>query len=195
MRIPPGFAQVNYIFAGVAVPTGAECTMGIDVTENGLTPDALAEALFDAWGTADMPGLQTTEVALREVRVKYGPNEFGPTGTDTGSFPGETAAPTCPPNTSVLIRKSTAFGGKAGTGRLYIPCVAESFVDGTGALIGGYTTSRQTPVNAWLASFTTLDAPAVLLHDVGSPLYPTPSPITALTIQPRVATQRRRLRR
>lgn len=194
MEIPVGFGQVNFHFTGSAVPSGAQMTLGIDIAAIAVAPSALATMVAANWATADIPGLQSNTISCTEVSVKYGPTETGPSGTTATVMPGESAQPAVPPNTSLLVQKVTAFGGRAGKGRWYLPGIPEVHVDQSGVLSSGYLTTVNTAFDAFLTAMEADDIGCVVLHGAGSPLS-LPSPILSFEPQTVVATQRRRLRR
>lgn len=194
MIIPTGYAQANYFFTGVALPTGAQITMGYDIGEFAGTASDAAETLANLWASEDMDNFQVNGCALTKVLVKFGPNSTGPSGEYPTTVTGFEDHESVPPNTSALVRKITDSGGHAGRGRFYIPCIRENLVAESGALDTGWLAARQPNLDDWLAGQIAADLPPVVLHGEDSPLT-IPSPINALVLDSRVATQRRRLRR
>lgn len=192
--IPSGYAQANLVFGGNAVPTGAEVVIGLDVTQSGATPSAVAAAVAGAWDTANVMDNFTTAIELREVRVKFGPDATGPSGIWTGAITGTFGENALPPNTSILARKVTAAGGRAGRGRMYLPGFREDQVGPTGQISGATASDIADTLDAWQAALIVLDLVPVVLHGANSPLS-TPTPIIGWEVDTVVATQRRRLRR
>lgn len=194
MIIPTGYAQANFRFTGDALPTGAEITMGYDVTGFIGGPDDAAEGLALNWTSSEMFNFQCDSVALTSVLVKFGPIATGPSAiyptTVTGFESGQSVAP----NTSVLVRKTTALGGRAGRGRLFLPGIPEAKITESGAVDASWATSRQNDLNQWLLDDIADDLVPVVLHSAGSPIT-APTPITVLLLDSIAATQRRRLRR
>lgn len=137
-------------------------------------------------------------------------------GTDTDPFrfegsgvaAGSQGTP-CPPNVSVLSKKQSALAGRRGRGRNYIPGIAEADVDAAGYIGEG-------PIADWVLIWNNIatfinDIPVgagglaepAIIHgllrdpDTGDPIPGTaiaPTPIVFMTVEQRVATQRRRLR-
>lgn len=195
MEIPATYGQANFIFTGADLPTGAEITLGFDHSGSGLTTPVLAaEAIFDAWVAAGMNATYANTVSLVRVDVKFGPNNVGPSGSDSGLSTGQAGGGADSPNTALLVRKNTAFGGRAGRGRFYIPGVPQSYINGDGTLLSTPRANCQTALDAFESELNTRLLPPVLLHAAGSPIN-SPTPITSFTVDGRVATQRRRLRR
>jgi hypothetical protein len=193
MTIPVGFAQANWFFTGQAAPTGAQCTMGIDITGEPDAPNLLAENLWDSWRDTILTQ-QTSSLNLVQTTVKYGPDATGETGIFSQSAPG-TAASTClAPNTSYLVQKTTSFGGRAGRGRMFVPGTIEAGVGPDGIVTVGTLAALQAQLDLFLAELIAEGHPPVVLHGDSSPLS-TPSPVTGLPASGTVATQRRRLRR
>ena len=193
VAIPTGFSQVNLKFTGVSVATGAEVTFGVD---NGtdLAPEAIAAIVIDALDVGGLVSLMVQDCDLTSVLVKNGPTATGPSAEVGATLTGEFAGDGTPPNTSVLARKNTAFGGRAGRGRMYWPGLPDTKVSGTGLLDGTWLSNWQDLMTAFLFSLTSGDIDMVVLHGAGSPLS-TPTPVTSIAVDSKVATQRRRLRR
>lgn len=104
---------------------------------------------------------------------------------------GANTGATAPPNTAWLIRKRTGSGGRRGRGRMFVPGIRETDVDQAGVITAAQVTGAQALATAFGNALTTNATPMVLLHSE-APF--TPELVTALTVDSRVATQRRRLR-
>jgi hypothetical protein len=193
MEIPVGYAQANFFFGGVGLPSGAECTLGIDVQTEGDTPNLLAENLWDSWRDHILPN-QSSDLNITGCTVKYGPQLTGPTGVFFQSAPGLLGSSAVPSNTAYLVSKTTAAGGRAGRGRMFVPGCQETEVSSSGTILLARQTAINTALETFRAELVSEGHPAVLLHGAGSPLF-VPNPITGLECQSTVATQRRRLRR
>jgi hypothetical protein len=193
MLIPVNYAQANFFFGGASLPLGAECTLGLDVATEGDTPNLLAENLWDSWRDFILPQ-QSSEVSLTGCTVKFGPTLTGPTGVFLQSAPGLLANQSVAPNTSYLITKSTAAGGRAGRGRMFVPGCQETEVTSGGVVAPARQSALNTALEAFRGELISEGHPAVLLHGEDSPLT-VPNPITGFDCQSLVATQRRRLRR
>lgn len=196
MIIPgPEFGQVNFKFIGIGAPTGAECTLGFELIDQpDFSPEAAATAFRDIFVATLLQGMSDF-VALSEVRVKYGPNATGPEGGITTSNQGTLAAQSATPNTTWLIRKGTAGGGRRARGRMYLPGIPENNVDSGGNIDATFRNAMQTQANEFLADCIAGGLAPMVLHAPGKSLVPAPTAITTLAVQPVVATQRRRLRR
>ena len=194
MEIPSGYAQANLKFTGSAAPTGAEITIGLDVSLYGTTPTDLAQDIAEGWNTAGIDALVVDGIALTQVLVKFGPQATGPSGLWTGNIGGTVSQDGSAPMVALLVHKVTALGGRAGRGRFYHPGLSEQVVDESGVV-------GDTTLGNWLTALDTfhgilvaVDAPPVVLHSDGSPIS-TPTPVTAFLPTEQVGTQRRRNRR
>lgn len=190
--IPVGFAQSNIRFAGVQYPNGAEVVMGHNVTVGGLTPQDVAD-LVRSNVQANLMDQMSQNTTFIGVLVKFGPVATGPSAFSAANTPGTLPGEGAAPNTSYLIRKNTAFGGRAGRGRMYLPGVTEPDCLLGGVLDTPRRDALELAMEDFRAQLATDAIPAELLHSVGSPLS-TPSSITSFAVDARVATQRRRLR-
>lgn len=193
MEIPTGFGQINWVFTGTALPTGAEVTCGVTTSDFVGTPTEAAQELYDLWATNIIP-VQISTVVLAECRVKYGPNDTGPTGVATGNAAGGIGSAGIQPATALLVSKTTSFGGRAGRGRLYMPGMSESDVQEDGGVDAAYLTAAQASFDALRTDMIAAGLEPRLLHSADSPLS-TPDLIDAFVVNATVATQRRRLRR
>ena len=194
MEIPTGYAQANLRFTGTGYPTGAEITLGLDVSTYASTPDDAALDVAQSWNTVGLDAMVPASVTLSEVAVKYGPTATGPTGIWTGTITGTRSGEQLQPGTAILVRKITALGGKAGRGRFFHPGAIEEDTTAAGLLTSTPLAAWQSAVSDWLTTLQAADLSPVVLHGAGSPLS-TPTPITSFQVDGKVATQRRRLRR
>jgi len=196
MEIPEGFAQVNLFFSGFNVPTGAQVTFGVRLDDPVLsTPSSVAGKVSNALTTANLKAAMSNQVGINKILVKFGPNATGPSAEMGQVYIGTVAGEPVPPNTSVLVRKSTAAGGRAGSGRFFWPGIPEANVNGDGALTTAAASAWQTGMTAFLTDLNARDVPMVLLHADSSGPIDEPLEVVALSVAPKVATQRRRLRR
>lgn len=194
MEIPTDYAQANFRYTGVAMPHGAEWTLGLDVALWAGTPNQLATALAADYVTTGFAANQFNGVTLSSISVKFGPTATGPTGLWNGSVTGASSSPGTAPMNSFLVHKVTAFGGRSGRGRLYMPGVDETQVSPAGVISPGTVTSLTADFEQFRTLLEARDLTCVLLHNAGAPLT-IPTPITGFVCDSQVATQRRRNRR
>jgi hypothetical protein len=191
VNIPTGYAQIS--FAGLVAADSEEVvmTLGVQLTSGLVT--GMAEAARAAWSDA-LDSVTSTDFTFAATYIKAGPNDTGPTQESTGAVEtGSVAVAMVPLNTALLVRKSTALGGRQGRGRMY--SCGQAMVDncgGAGLLDAGAVESCDAAFFALLGAIQGITGieEAVLLHSDAL----TPTPITALSPQARLATQRRRLR-
>lgn len=192
MPIPVDYAQTNLYFGGVALPQGAEVTMGWDISSYPSSPAQLAEDVFTSCSQNILDNV-VEGVTLTGCLAKFGPDATGPSALFSANSAGSIAGEGVPPQVSVLMRKHTSSGGRAGRGRSYWPGAQMGGIDESGTIDGVVLTAWQTACVAFINQVASELATAVVLHGAGSPLT-TPSPITSVTVDGTLATQRRRLR-
>lgn len=193
MTIPVDYAQTNWIFSGTGLPTGAQVTMGWNISAYGGDAADLAEDVHVAFASNVMVHLSDT-ISLIGTLAKFGPDATGPSALHSATTGGGDTSDSGYPGACALVSKSTSDGGRAGRGRMYLPGIPEAAIDPSGGLDSGKRSQLQTDVDAMIADLVLLDIGPVVLHQAGAPLT-TPSPIISLSVQGRVATQRRRNRR
>lgn len=198
LDIPVGFAQLAMVHRMVGDAEEMICTFGVRMSDQPFDSTSLTD-IGNLWNSTIMQQVHTT-VELVAVRSVEGPRPDGATQevAFVGKNGGISTGSTVPQNTGFLIRKITARGGRAHRGRMFIPGVPEASVGPTGIVDPTVLASLQTQATAFRTNLDALgeqvNAMAVL-HN--APLVgptPTPTDITALVADPRVATQRRRLR-
>ncbi|HKZ21565.1 MAG TPA: hypothetical protein VJQ57_15850 [Acidimicrobiia bacterium] len=141
----------------------------------------LSSAFTVAW---DISGARMYYKVLGELAKIEAATPVGGTRNDTAD----------PPNTSVLVKKVTALVGRKHQGRMYLPAPRADGTNDGGLLTAAEAGIFQTAVDDWLGviqSAAYFGAP-VILHQFEADGDPTV--IEAFVVQPRVATQRRRLR-
>lgn len=189
--IPDGYCGYTMDFLATnAIGGRMYWTGGLDLGSNSLGDAAVSLfSAFDDNVTANM----SDNVQLESVRT------FSETATAeaTGEAPGERVIVEPPPNTSLLIRKVTAQRGPRGRGRMYpLGLFSEGEVNEQGVIDESVVSDLQDDFTAFFASLTTDGNPMVILQnsDGVSPPVDPPPPVTALLVQSKCATQRRRLR-
>ena len=190
MTIPAGFGQISVVHVGGGIENEAIWTIGFD-NNAGDTAADIADLIQTNLGTGDYLDLLSSSVDVTSVRVKLGPDATGPTAESPPVGTGTIGGNAAPPNLAVLVHKNTSLGGRHGRGRLFMPGLAEASLDANGLLTSAY---RGTCETFWIGfgAFMILNSlPPHLLHaDAVSP-----TAIDSLTVDLRLATQRRRLRR
>lgn len=188
MIIPPGYAHIQHFFGGSAAPNGAAVTYGIGGF-GFADPESAAVQMHLTFGLTIMPHL-ALDLQLQETRAKFGPNSTGPFGLHTENISGGVSGGTFPPQVAFLVEKRTAAGGRSGRGRLYLPGIIETLADNGGNIALAVLTGWEGILDDWLADIEAVSTGMFLLHTASSD----PTKVTKLSLDPKVATQRRRLR-
>lgn len=191
--IPVDYAQWNLRFEGLGVPLGAQITLGLEVV-NSLTASENAELMWNIFVGENIIGFLSDQVQMVESKFKAGPSATGPEGIFVDSAVGGDTGDSDSPATAFLIHKNTNSGGRAGRGRWYLPGVAGSRVEPDGAVSSAVVTDLTAALADFRAGCLAEDLNPVVLHGEDSPLT-IPTSITSFTVDAKVATQRRRLRR
>jgi len=127
------------------------------------------------------------------VDLSSSSGDSGTVNRTGGPKAGEAGGFGAPPNTAILI-KWDATGGRAQRGgRTYLGGVDEDQVQTNGDLTSGYVTNIEDDVEAFQATLATHSIAMVINSKTGEASY-APRTITGFSVDPRVATQRRRLR-
>jgi len=194
MEIPDGYGEVRLFFTGVGLPLGAQCTLGVDVTTYASGLSGLPAEVAADYEASNIDAQQANTMALSGVELKVGPIETGPTFNWSGIVAGDAEAGATSPQVCYLIHKQTAFGGRSGRGRMYLPGVTEGGVNPAGVILASIVTDLTTAVENFRERAETDLRPYVLLHNAGAPLS-TPTIIESMVCDSQSATQRRRNRR
>lgn len=192
MPVPDGFWEVSWGFSSPA-PMGSSPTVTFGVRSATTLPSAVltsvTAAIHDNFNESFLAEYLPSTITVRSLdQEATGPSGLtGSTGT-TGALP----------STAVLVRKATGFIGKQNRGRMYVPgLLTDAQVDEGGVITSSEVTGLQGAFTGFLADLDTLDIPMVIIHKApksgGEPSAPTG--VTSLTVEPIVATQRRRLRK
>lgn len=212
MAQPAGFAEATFRFALAGGDGEANVVLGLD------TPAAnvdVANRIRSAWQSEILQPVQGNNVTYLGVRVAFGQDG----GDDLvfeipadGAIPviGGQGAANMTPNNAILVRKLTGLGGRRNRGRMYIPGVPEGSYDNSGIILPGAKVQIQAALDAFVEDLglAGLGGPStiVILHPArpgyfrrdgtfydGVPAAP-PTPVTALLVDDRIASQRKRNR-
>lgn len=190
MIIPVTYAQVNVIWIGDAVPTGAQVAFGVNAAVLS-DPDAIADAVKGVFTDVTIADTFASECTIDGLLVKLGPNASGRSSLTNTLINGAFSSGAGNPASSTLVRKNTAHGGRHGRGRMYWPALPEAYILPGGQVSSDAVTALQSIFDDFLAGLEAADVGMVLLHADST----TPYPVTSLTVESRVANQRRRNRR
>ena len=195
MAIPVEFCEVwfQYLTAGDNEPMYTHLAFGVVAPISQAAVDAGYTAWITSWRTRAAGA--TTLVGGHILEGAVG----GSIRWDSSVSPltGTNGAQSVPQNSAFLARKSSALGGRRNRGRMYIPSVPEGDVDSAGVVLSATVTTWNVNLAAMMPGGSIHTAfgflgDAVILHETGSQ---TPTTMTDLAMQNRIATQRRRLRR
>jgi len=193
--IPPGWAQVTVPLQHAESTRVAAVVFGVEV---GGQPDAdlLAVAVQSRFQTSLGPRFDS-QVLIGPARTVVGQDGAEPTQGATDFTGGGGASGSTPPsNVAVLARKRTARGGRRGAGRMFLPWwMREDEANDTGRLTTAAITAGNTALANFLSGLQADGTDMVVLHSVGQTTPGNPNVVTSLTVDPVVATQRRRLGR
>lgn len=188
--IPPGFALITWRFSCDGDSEEMLSTCG--VSDEG-TANELAQLASDSFTDAFAENMISQSYTFLGCRSAVG-QDGGP--PDTGEYDtlwvGSADPTRYAPNTAILLKKTTGVGGRANRGRMFLPPIwhemGGSNVSAAGVMGLDVVGEIQTAVDTWFGPLE-----PVILHDDSSPVS-VPTPITAITVQARLASQRRRLR-
>lgn len=195
--IPVGFAEVTAKLQPVAGTRICTWSLGVDdelfPSED---PASIAQTFYDILVATGGPYRAT---ALSSDWKFLGVHctvmqEVGPISADFDNpVTGTATAAQVPINSTLLVNKTTGIGSRRNRGRCYPPAtmLAETQVNSLGQITATLSGIQAYFTHIMTGLSTALLQP-VLFHQ--SPPF-TPTPITALTVQPLLATQRRRMRR
>lgn len=184
--IPPNYYEMTFHHTLQGGTRPAVCTLGFHYTGSNFNTDVGFVAL--AWAQNQM-GSMTTNWRYVKFQAR---NDIGTVSDLAQDVPGSTAHPETSPNVAFLIHKVTNQPGRFSKGRMYFPGVSEQDIDAVGTVVGSKVTElRNNFINFQAACDLHQFAP-VILHN--SPTHQ-PTVVTTFSIDPLVATQRRRLRR
>lgn len=197
--IPVGYGEILHSLAYSGDPQPMAVTYGVAAPGGPFTLQDMVDDCATAFVTnvlpelSDVVSLVQTELKFRTTALPAPLDLAVSTNTGTG---GEGAAAT-PQNCAYLCHKRGSVAGRGGRGRFYLPGLLESDVDHVGTVASGKVTSLNTALSGFLADLTggaNVDGMVVLHQDPGAYSADAPAPVTVLTVDAKIATQRRRLR-
>lgn len=198
MPVPDTFYEATFLFKNDVSPRIATTALGFATTD--ITPPDASEAanaihnIVRATGNVFAPGNMIDDWHYLGCHVALGT----PTGDLLGELNSDIAGTlvdnAITSNCACLVTKSTALGGRRYRGRMFLPPfrLNEGAVDAAGNIAGATVTAINTSLFNTLTALATGTWFPVLFHQGAG--APDPTPITALTCQSLIATQRRRMR-
>jgi hypothetical protein len=193
LNIPAGFGQLAYRFALSTDPEPMIVTFGINVNFGSTGGQAKANSKADAFIAALPASSIVSGYRFLGCTIREGNGEGESIVWDAPRIHvGTAATATLPNNCAYLVKKNTATAGRRHRGRLYLPCLVgeESQVGANGALLGTLQADLQAAVGVMFPGDD-----YVILHSAPPGVaVPPPTVVTSLTVDGRIATQRRRMR-
>lgn len=196
MYVPPemGIGSVNWSAAGDLEVMSS--TFGLAGGGAGLpAPADWAEIVHDAFVTSVLGTAARINVGYTYVgtEVRYNDGSGFVPYAHPAAVVGTRAQAPLPSNCAMLIRKRSAMGGRANQGRMYFPpaYLFEGNVDLNGNIDGADVTAMQVMFNDFMTELNTGGLYMQIFH---TPSLSTPTEVTQLELQSKIATQRRRMR-
>lgn len=195
MALPSGIGQAFVRWSVTGDNEVMVSTFHYDASANLGTPNTSATSIKNRFNTfhaaADINGGYT----FLGVRVLQGiGGGLEEQGTADQAVVGTFGSSPLPNNCALLIHKRTALPGRKGQGRMYYPpapFVNEANIDAVGTVAGASVTAINTKLVTLLAGLVTDNTDMLVVDAAGV----SAGAVTVLTLDPRIATQRRRLRK
>lgn len=201
-QIPTGYGSAAFIFSGTFGTPAFVTTIGVALRQGGPTAiQAQANDMVNAF-TFGLFTSMAASIRFEEVVItaNYQGDVGGIHSTQT-PFTGQRAGQVSPMSNSALVTKNTAVIGRRGRGRMFFPgLLIREDVDPGGFIVQARRDALETALDKFFTALVTgetnstypMDGPMVpvLLHSGGG----TPSLISSLTLQPKIGTQRMRIR-
>src|SRR3954462_4031329 len=185
----PREAQLTMVFSGAGMPSGGVCTLGLVKAIDPFTQTDL-EQLGPITGDLH-EALSVSPIMLDHLELKLGPSSSGPTLFWTVGRPGGKGNNPQNPAVSTLVRKEIQMTSGRYAGRFYWPGTSDTVIFDDGTIAAATVSAFQAAFNTW---HTKLEA-AGMEPSVFGKLLDGVSAVQRFTVMPKIATQRRRLRR
>lgn len=204
VEIPAGGVQTALRWRSSGDPEEMISTLGF--LDRGVYADAQAVAVTVAaaasttfTGAANLVSGWTFVGVTAYVYQDGGAAEVGESVVNIAGSGGSDSLPS---NCALLVRKRTASAGRRATGRMFVPSalVPEAIVGNNGEIGSAALAGFQTRIDSFYDALTdeATGLEPALWHSLGgssgTEVLPG-DPITALVVDPKIATQRRRMRR
>jgi hypothetical protein len=187
--VPDGYG--NILIPASLGGTTAAVTFGILNATGSNDPVVVAEVVWDVFSADVLPFLDS-DSTWGPIHCALGLSGGILSGDGSSSDQGGASINSVPPNTAVLVSKTSSTPGRAGRGRYYWPFAAnEADVDESGLWGSASVANFQGAQTDFLADLSTAEVPMAILHSASG----APSNVINLSTQSLLATQRRRLRR
>lgn len=195
--IPAGYANVTLLWASSRFVTGRAVTVfgaGEDLGDDPTSLNTFAAQVYDATVEHLVPLLDNNAQFL-------GVEVDGPTtrAEQLGTVVGGSNQLSIVVNSALLVKKSNDRRGRRAQGRMFLPMIVPGEqVEENGIIVGSVVTTRQEALTDWYEDWQTASGvPMVILQNsegASAPISPPPV-VQQLIVDPKIATQRRRMRR
>lgn len=200
--VPPEFSDCSLAISDPTQSSPFIVTWGLALEGTNEWDQTKVDDLYDRIAEA-MKGQMTNAYNFASLTVRVGSGDEVPVWISASNVAGTNENQCVPANCATLVTKNTGLGGRKNKGRLFWPFAVEAAVDVRG--------QHSTPGYGDLSSvfntfFAIMNGEAqdlewtdgmYLFHSrvAGSSSTPAATRVTSLTVDPKIATQRRRLRR
>jgi len=198
--MPSGYGIFSMTFDPADSNYQATCTFGFKNIPNYTAQEATIE-LLEVWYEAGRPchiGQMSDQYTNVQTYCLLQHPSSETSWIESVNTTGVLTIGCVPPSNTLVVRKRTPYAGKRGRGRFAWPPMnfAETVVDSGGNIAGGTVTGLQALFDDALADMVSRGLPMVILHTRSTvDEEPTPTEVTALTVEPLLGIQRKRLRR
>lgn len=202
MPTPPGYADVSIQLSSTATNRPAYITFGVDPTATDPVSVATAVSAAAA-GAGSLMSKVDSNVTMSQIRVSMGTDGaedlvyLHPAATV-----GANTVTSFPPNSAVLVHKTTGRGGRRGRGRLFIPwMIGTTECNEGGIILTAALTSLQSALTTFRTALASGGVPMYVFHSASTmgTSHPTapgpPDAVLSLVVDKLISTQRRRLGR
>lgn len=206
MGLLEGQAQVVAVIQLLGDPEPMNVTLGVDGAVTPNTTTTAVQTMFEEFEANILPNLGGAYTLLRVLWQQATAGGVIEVASSNDPAPFALGGTVLPSNCAVLIHKHTAGAGRGRSGRMFWPGVPESAADAGGVLSEAYFGDMASGVSDLYTSWNAGDElPGLYLNhgptkDPGSdpPTYTPPvelqTSITGFSLDPVIATQRRRMR-
>jgi hypothetical protein len=190
MDLPEFSGDAAWVFDMQGDPDPYIVTIGF-ATAADSDAEAFIAGMVDTW-LDNIRALHSEDITLRETKCVWNDGGTLRAFEHAAGVPGQNSSSVLPQNCALLVRKNTGLAGRKFRGRMYWPSMlSESLVDNIGQIASGTVTTLQGVFDAVFSDLDGLSNSEVrLLHANGDES----TPVTSFSVQPVLATQRRRLR-
>lgn len=187
-RVPANYFEATMHFTIPGQSGDVVVSLGFEGADANTQPDYLT--VNDILGS--LQGNVSEECVMYSIDYNLGSADpDNPVHTETVNYPGLASGPLLSPASCILIQKRTAQGGRRHRGRSFWPGVERNGVGADGIISSAVVTGLQTNWTDMHDDMVTAGYPNALFHQT-APF--TPTFIESYSVQPKIATQRTRMR-